>query len=62
MADRTEDRTSRKKRRIMLVDDEPDINSMLKIVLEDNGFGVDSFDDPIVALNNYKAGLYDWFN
>jgi DNA-binding response OmpR family regulator len=43
----------------MLVDDEPDINFMLKIVLEDNGFEVDAFDDSIVALNNYKAGLYD---
>ena len=51
--------TNIKKRRIMLVDDEPDINLMLKIVLEDNGFEVDAFDDSIVALNNYKAGLYD---
>ena len=43
----------------MLVDDERDINWMLKIVLEDNGFDADVFDDSIVALNNYKAGLYD---
>jgi FixJ family two-component response regulator len=57
MAARIEDGTSKKKRKIMLVDDEQDINSMLKI--EDNGFGVDSFADPIIALNNYKAGLYD---
>jgi DNA-binding response OmpR family regulator len=51
--------TNIRKRRIMLVDDERDINLMLKIVLEDNGFEVDAFDDSIVALNNYKAGLYD---
>jgi DNA-binding response OmpR family regulator len=43
----------------MLVDDERDINLMLKIVLEDNGFEVHVFDDSIIALNNYKAGLYD---
>src|ERR687885_2286139 len=51
--------TSIRKRRIMLVDDERDINLMLKIVLEDNGFEVDVFDDSIIALNNYEAGLYD---
>src|SRR5919202_7072168 len=51
--------TSIRKRRIILVDDERDINLMLKIVLEDNGFEVDVFDDSIIALNNYEAGLYD---
>ena len=51
--------TNIRKRRIMLVDDERDINLMFKIVLEENGFEVDVFDDSIVALNNYKAGLYD---
>lgn len=50
---------SSKGKKIMIVDDEPDITSMLKIVLEDNGFEVDVFHDSIVALNNYKAGLYD---
>jgi CheY-like chemotaxis protein len=28
-------------------------------VLEDNGFVVDSFDNPVSTLNNFKAGLYD---
>src|SRR6266487_3796045 len=46
-------------RRVLVVDDEPDITSMLKIVLEDNGFNVDSFEDPVVALKNYKPSLYD---
>jgi DNA-binding response OmpR family regulator len=32
---------------------------MLKIVLKDNGFEVDAFEDAIAALKNYKAGLYD---
>ena len=44
---------------IMLVDDEIDVISVLKIVLEDNGFQVDPFEDPLYALRNYKSGLYD---
>jgi CheY-like chemotaxis protein len=47
------------KTRVMLVDDEPDVISVLKIVLEDNGFQVDSFEDPTFALKTYKTGLYD---
>jgi len=33
--------------RIMLVDDDVDITTVLKIGLEDNGFVVDTFNDPI---------------
>ena len=47
------------KKRIMLVDDEPDIILGLKIGLEDNGFVVDAFNDPELALANFKAGSYD---
>jgi CheY-like chemotaxis protein len=44
-----------------VVDDEPDVIFTLKIVLEENGFKVDSFTDPLVALENFKeeAGQYD---
>ena len=45
----------------MLVDDEPDVNITLKITLEENGFKVDSFTDPLLALENFKgeaAGMY----
>ena len=45
--------------RILIVDDETDINLLFKIVLEDRGFKVDTFDDPNAALENYRAGLYD---
>jgi CheY-like chemotaxis protein len=48
-----------RKKRVMLVDDEIDVISVLKIVLEDNGFQVDPFEDPLYALRNYKTGLYD---
>jgi PleD family two-component response regulator len=47
------------KKKILLVDDEPDITSSLKIGLEDNGFAVDTFNDALLALSNFKAGMYD---
>ena len=45
--------------RILIVDDEPDVNLAVRIVLEDNNFIVDSFNDPVVALENFKANFYD---
>ena len=45
--------------RIMVVDDEDDVILELRVVLEDNGFKVDSFNDPLLALENFKADLYD---
>jgi DNA-binding response OmpR family regulator len=47
------------KKRILLVDDEQDITFALSIGLENNGFVVDTFNDPQEALSNFKAGLYD---
>src|ERR687885_735709 len=48
-----------KKKRILLVDDEYDIALAFKISLENNGFTVDTFNDPEEALSNFKAGLFD---
>jgi two-component system catabolic regulation response regulator CreB/two-component system response regulator ChvI len=48
-----------KKKRILIVDDEHDIALAFKISLENNGFVVDTFNDPEQALSNFKAGLYD---
>jgi two-component system, OmpR family, response regulator ChvI len=45
--------------RIMVVDDEDDVILQLRVVLEDNGFKVDSFNDALLALENFKADLYD---
>jgi DNA-binding response OmpR family regulator len=48
-------------KKVLLVDDEPDLNLTLKMVLEENGFKVDSFTDPLLALENFKeeaAGMY----
>jgi two-component SAPR family response regulator len=47
-------------KRILVVDDEPDINSLFKMILEENSeFMVHSFTDPLLALRNYKPNFYD---
>ena len=43
----------------MLVDDEPDVLLSLKIVLEENRFQVDSFTDPLLAIEKFRANVYD---
>ena len=48
-----------KSRRISIVDDESDIALTLKSVLEYNGFIVDMFNDPILALQNFEPDFYD---
>ena len=48
------------KKRILIVDDEPDINLLFKMILEENSeFMVHSFTDPLLALKNFKPNLYD---
>jgi len=44
--------------RLLLVDNEPDNTSVLSMGLEDEGFNVDAFIDPIVALSNFKPNYY----
>jgi DNA-binding response OmpR family regulator len=46
-------------KRILIVDDEPGINLTLKMGLEEDGFHVDTFDDPNVPLDNLRKGVYD---
>jgi DNA-binding response OmpR family regulator len=45
--------------RILVVDDESDICFVLQSVLGENGFVVDSYDDPHIALKKFKADLYN---
>jgi DNA-binding NtrC family response regulator len=50
---------SQDKRRILVVDDQPDITIALKIGLEVNGgFDVDTFTDPKLALSSFKPNIY----
>jgi PleD family two-component response regulator len=48
-----------KRKRILLVDDEYDVNLATKVVLNENGFKVDSFTDASEALENFRTGIYD---
>jgi CheY-like chemotaxis protein len=47
------------KKKILVVNDEPDVTTMLKMTLERAGFRVDTLTDPLLALKNYKPHLYD---
>jgi len=48
-----------KKKKVLIIDDEPDVSMVLKMILDQNGFNADSCDDPNLALENFKAGSYD---
>jgi DNA-binding response OmpR family regulator len=46
-------------KRVLIIDDEPDIILTLRMALEQNGFRTDSYSDSILAYKNFRAGLYD---
>jgi DNA-binding response OmpR family regulator len=46
-------------KRILVVDDEPDLTQVSTMALEYHGFKVDSFNDPQEALSKFKPGSYD---
>jgi CheY-like chemotaxis protein len=50
---------TKKRKRILVVDDEVDITLALKTVLDGDQFQVDSLNDPVSARNSFKAGFYD---
>ena len=45
-------------RRILLVDDEVDIISVFKMILEMNGYDVDAYTNPSIALDDFKPSFY----
>jgi two-component system, OmpR family, response regulator ChvI len=45
--------------KILIVDDDPDIILTFKTGLESHGFEVDSYNDPLLALKNFKPNFYD---
>jgi two-component system, OmpR family, response regulator ChvI len=47
------------KRKILLVDDEADVVSTFKMILEMNGFEVDGYSNPVFALSNFKPNKFD---
>jgi DNA-binding response OmpR family regulator len=46
-------------KRILAVDDEPDLTKLCSLALEYHGFKVDTFNDPQEALLSYKSDYYD---
>jgi DNA-binding response OmpR family regulator len=48
-----------RKRRILVVDDEPDLTMLCRMSLEHSGFEVDTFNDSQEALSKFKPGSYD---
>jgi DNA-binding response OmpR family regulator len=59
MSDKDSSTNTANNARIMLVDDEPDINAALSVVLKRAGYDVDTFDNPFIALEKLKPGFYD---
>jgi DNA-binding response OmpR family regulator len=53
------DQKSNRENRILLVDDEPDICMVYKIVLEDAGFECVSYTDSVKALREFRPARYD---
>ena len=47
------------KKKILIVDDDQGTTLSFKLGLENNGYSVDTFNDPEIALNNFKPGIYD---
>ena len=45
--------------KVLLVDDDPDISTVFSMGLKDEGFLVDSYNDPLEALSNFKPNFYD---
>ena len=45
--------------RILIVDDEYDLTLAFKFILRDNGYEVCTYNDPELALLNFKANFYD---
>jgi DNA-binding response OmpR family regulator len=47
------------KKRILFVDDEPDLTSLFKMALESGGFYFDVFNNSADVLKNFKPHFYD---
>ncbi|MGA7544047.1 MAG: response regulator [Nitrososphaeraceae archaeon] len=55
---RSNSNDNRPLRRILLVDDEVDVISVFKMILEMNGYEVDAYTDPTSALDDFKPNFY----
>ena len=46
-------------KKILIIDDEPDVILTLRMALEQNGFRTDSCSDPTLAYEKFRDGVYD---
>ena len=51
--------SGQQQKRILIIDDDPDVTIVLRMSLEDNGFKADSYTNPVLAFENFRDGLYD---
>jgi DNA-binding response OmpR family regulator len=51
--------SARKGNKILLVDEEPDLTMTFKAILQGVGFAVDIYENPLVALSNFRPHYYD---
>ena len=49
----------RKGNKILLVDNEPDVTITFKAILQDAGFIVNTYENPLIALSNFIPRFYD---
>jgi two-component system, OmpR family, response regulator ChvI len=52
-------KSDKKRNKILLVDDEPDITMSFQASLQDAGFTVHTYQDPLIALSKFEPGYYD---
>jgi DNA-binding response OmpR family regulator len=48
-----------KGKRILIIDDDIDINNLFTLFLEYDGYKVDAFTDPVDALYSFRKNIYD---
>ena len=51
--------SGQQQKRILIIDDDPDTIITFRLALEDSGYKVDSYTDPVLAHKNFREGLYD---
>ena len=47
------------KAKILIIDDDSDINNLFKIYLEHNGYSINSYTDSVEALNYFEKDMYN---
>jgi CheY-like chemotaxis protein len=48
-----------KRRRVLIIDDEADVANDLRLELDRYGFECDVYTDPVEAVRNFQAGVYE---